>query len=93
MASLNTPSSSSGPGVKRRRFPFNVLASKSSSRTKARENRIKKLIELLKELYNGRYTGTRLVIEKNLSPSKYRELRARAEADEKLEGFFYEKLR
>ena len=49
---------------------------------------MRRLIELLKELRDGKYTGTRLVIERTLSPSEYRELRARVEAGEKLEGFF-----
>lgn len=93
--SEDVSSSSSGPHVKRRRFPFlfNILASESSRRAQARKNRIRRLIELLKEIRDGKYRGTRLVIERTLNPSEYRELCARIEVDEKLNGFFDEKLR
>ena len=93
--SEDASSSSSGPDIKRRWFSllFDILASESSHRAKARENRIKRVIKLLTELQDDTYAGTELVIRRKLNPSQYQELCTRIEADTGLSGFFDDKLR
>ena len=72
---------------------LNILASLRPRRARAREGRVRNVIRSIEQVRDGKYPGTQLLIRRKLYHSEYRDVLARVEADNALNGFFYDGLR